>query len=47
MSDKDTRLNFIYGQFFYTKIIPNKNELVCIRDFEAVEKPRSCVLSAG
>ena len=48
MPDKD--MAKLYVQFFRPKITPNlnvtcKNELIYMGDFEAVQKPRSCVLS--
>ena len=50
ISDKDTAK--LYVQFFWTKLTPNlnisatDNELIYIRDFEAVQKTRSRVLSS-
>ena len=49
ISDKDTAK--LYVQFFWTKLTPNlnisatDNELIYIRDFEAVQKTRSRVFS--
>ena len=44
LSDNNTAN--LYVQFFYTKNNPkSKNELIYIRDFDAVQKTRSRVLS--
>ena len=44
LSDNNT--DNLYVQFFYTKNNPkSKNELIYIRDFDAVQKTRSRVLS--
>ena len=42
----DNNTDNLYVQFFYTKNNPKcKNELIYIRDFDAVQKTRSRVLS--